>query len=316
MKNTLNYVKYSDIENWGSLDIGSQTQVAPYFIDQKLLTNSPTDTSYDIIMAVVNGACNNGMALNIHENSSDPLYAHDATDAGASLSMMFGNNIANISNAGIFAKSASTDISSYYMGGGLQNISVSNTTATWRTNTNMTSTSDSASAVQSMLLVLSLSVGGGLLQAPVISTLDTATATDTSAGSWFDTGLTATITPTDSTSTLLIIGTITCCGFSTGYEPIFRFDRDGSPILTGDTAGSRNTSTLISRQANNALNGIPFFYTVSSGSTAETTIKLQASHQNSSTEELFINQSRQLLDNDRFKAGISQLAVYELKGVA
>ncbi len=75
----------------------------------------------------------------------------------------------------------------------------------------------------------------------VVSTTKTDTFTTSTAGSWVDiTGLTATITPSSTSSKILVVATINSTVFRPGVVArAFQFVRGSTAIGVGDAAGSR-----------------------------------------------------------------------------
>lgn len=171
----------------------------------------------------------------------------------------------------------------------------------------------------SAINVLTLSEGKGLLQAPVVTTVDTTFTASVDSSTYADPGLSATITPTSATSKLLVIFNAVLGSATGGVDKTVRLklDRDGSDILVGDTAGNRSTCTLfdyIPAAGYNAnLSGM---YIVDSGSTSSTTIKALIGHNSSAAANVHLNRSDTDTDQATFYArGVSQIAVFEIEGV-
>jgi hypothetical protein len=116
--------------------------------------------------------------------------------------------------------------------------------------------------------------GGKVLQ---VVTATTATAVTNSTGSFDDTGITATITPTSATSTILIMISASAFTFSSGAVTYVnskaRIMRDATAILTNGNAqyveGASNNPIAIMGQLN-------FIYRDSPATTSATTYKLQS----------------------------------------
>ena len=116
--------------------------------------------------------------------------------------------------------------------------------------------------------------GGKVLQ---VVTATTATAVTNSTGSFDDTGITATITPTSATSTILIMISASAFTFSSGATTYVnskaRIMRGATAILTNGNAqyveGASNNPIAIMGQLN-------FIYIDSPATTSATTYKLQS----------------------------------------
>jgi len=87
-----------------------------------------------------------------------------------------------------------------------------------------------------------LALGGKIAQ--VISTTKTDTYTMSSQTYTTVTGLTATITPTSSSSTIYIVGSLSGVGDSGTSRGMARLVRDSTGLAQGDTAGSRVSGTV------------------------------------------------------------------------
>ena len=128
----------------------------------------------------------------------------------------------------------------------------------------------------------------------------TKTDTDSMSGLGFDDlGLSVTITPSSSTSKVLIL-CFASIAASSGYDVKLRLLRGSSPILVGDTAGDRvqattamtgNWTTVNYFRQNASIN-----YLDSPATTSATTYKLQASSYVSGVN-IYINRGHN--DNDR-----------------
>ena len=100
------------------------------------------------------------------------------------------------------------------------------------------------------------------------------TTISTASSTYSDTGLTATITPKFSTSKILVMITLACCGKYSGNTSLaLKVLRNGSSILNWDDGfGYNNTTAFIIAQG--ALN-----YLDSPATTSATTYKLQYASQ-------------------------------------
>lgn len=81
---------------------------------------------------------------------------------------------------------------------------------------------------------------GKVLQVVQVAKSDTFSTTVQDATFVDITGLSATITPTSATSTILVLASIGKCSCTTSNRSVnFRLDRNGTSIALGDTAGDR-----------------------------------------------------------------------------
>ena len=78
---------------------------------------------------------------------------------------------------------------------------------------------------------------GGIIQ--VVSSTKTDTFSSTTAGSFLDISLNATITPQSNSSKILILGSVNCAGSDTGLRFMTAIFRGSTQIALGDASGSR-----------------------------------------------------------------------------
>ncbi len=115
---------------------------------------------------------------------------------------------------------------------------------------------------------------GGVVQ--VQSTTKTDTWASTSTTFTDVTGLSVSITPTYTTSKILVFGHINCDGSSTVTQVYFRIVRDSTAICIGDAAGSRQRYTGRYYYADNNVAGMcPFSLLDSPSTTSTSTYKIQ-----------------------------------------
>ena len=124
--------------------------------------------------------------------------------------------------------------------------------------------------------------GGKVLQ--VVSTTKTDTFT-TSSSSWVDlTGLTVTITPSSTSSEILVSYDIGMSNTNSTYRAYARLVRGSTGIAVGDSAGSRQQCTSMMRPAaNNAYAQSSITYLDSPATTSATTYKVQIGSFNGNT---------------------------------
>ena len=159
---------------------------------------------------------------------------------------------------------------------------------------------------------------GHVLNAPghviqVVSSTLTSTASG-SGTSIVDTGLTATITPSSSSSKIYVNGYITL-GTSTFFAYCYLV-RGSTQIITGDAASSRPTPTVANTQhmgSNDIYNfeAVPFNYLDSPSTTSATTYKMQIRHYNSGT--WYVNRTHSDRDNSGYEPrGTSVITLMEI----
>ena len=152
---------------------------------------------------------------------------------------------------------------------------------------------------------------GKVLQ--VVQTVKTDTWSSTTANSWVDvTGMSVTITPSSSSSKILIIGTINYSGSTNVYG---RLLRGATPISVGDAAGSRALSTFSSgynHTDGNVGKCASINYLDSPSTTSATTYKIQFQMFNS----YFMALNRVVADTDSniSARGASTLIAMEIAG--
>jgi hypothetical protein len=157
---------------------------------------------------------------------------------------------------------------------------------------------------------------GSVLQ--VVSTAKTDTASISHAkGVWTDIPtLSVSITPTSSSSKILVMGQImvNTNGYP-GYSGA-RILRGATPIGVGDTAGSRasvSTSFLIDAGGAAAMATYPFIFLDSPSTTSSTTYKIQVQQYTSSgTATTYINRTSGDSDDVAYVRGISTITLMEI----
>ena len=154
--------------------------------------------------------------------------------------------------------------------------------------------------------------GGGIVQ------IKNAIKTDTqSAGGSSDfvdiTGLSVAITPTSSSSKILI-----CCNITAGHSATsnvsgFRLMRGSTPIAVGDVAGNRRQWTLgemtFYSNTNNTTHSVGGTFLDSPSTTSATTYKLQLYNKYNT---IYINRSGEDSDSENHGRGVSAITVMEV----
>jgi len=164
-----------------------------------------------------------------------------------------------------------------------------------------------------------VSVANGHTFAPPGHVIQVVSSTLTSAASGtgtsvVDTGLTATITPTSTSSKILINGYITV-GTSSFYVYCYLV-RGSTQIFKGDTASSRPTPTVANTQhmgGNDIYNfdALPLNFLDSPNTTSATTYKIQIRHYTTGT--WYINRTHSDRDNSGYEPrGTSVMTLMEI----
>ena len=155
----------------------------------------------------------------------------------------------------------------------------------------------------------------GILQ--VVSTAKTDVYTVSLAAGAVDTvnvtGLEVTITPTNSGSKLLIIGSV-----SVGHSDsrgAYRLIRDGAQSsFVGDTAGSRTRYTSSGRSLDTITSSTSFVFLENANSTSSTTYGIRLGNPSSGTATVTVNQSQTNTDSANFGRFASSITIMEVAG--
>jgi|TARA_R100000353_G_scaffold160226_2_gene119867 hypothetical protein len=144
--------------------------------------------------------------------------------------------------------------------------------------------------------------GGGIIQ--IKQTVQTDTASS-SADSFTNIGPTVSITPTSSTSKILVRFSLVGFGSAANYSYFFRLARGGSAIGVGDASGSRTqASTTIDTYGDGGLSAIQtsFEFLDSPATTSATTYSIQFRRGTSSAGTFYIGRN----DYDADEVGIGR----------
>jgi hypothetical protein len=155
--------------------------------------------------------------------------------------------------------------------------------------------------------------GSGQVPVQVVSTTKTDTFASATA-SWNDiTGLSVTITPTNSANKILVMYNI-MTGETSSQFPMIRIVRGSTVIAVGDLAGSRTqaTTSAWSNGANNATHIQSMNFLDSPSTTSATTYKLQTIA--TAGQSVFLNRNGRD-DNASYEPrGVSTITVMEISG--
>lgn len=152
--------------------------------------------------------------------------------------------------------------------------------------------------------------GGGISQ--VVSTIKTDTFTMSSTTFADITGLSVTITPSSSSSKILVLATVVHVGTVQTSASGIRLMRAGSPISVGDTAGSRIS---VSGSESYATYGVSLasdsvMYLDSPGTTSATTYNIQIRAYSATA---YVNRTPVDSDDQAYYRGVSSITVMEVK---
>lgn len=181
---------------------------------------------------------------------------------------------------------------------------------TWDRNVSGVTTINS----QSNLFQLLMTVGYGLHQAPATSSIAaTVDCGSIAYGSFGDPSLSVSITPTSSSSNLLITGQVCVSDGNVGTSG-FKLQRDGSDILKGDASSNRTRLTCSELVSTPEIGIYTFMYMVNSTATSATTFKVLIPCLHTAGSNVYLNRSRTDTDSTSFVRGVSNLTVYEFIG--
>jgi len=155
--------------------------------------------------------------------------------------------------------------------------------------------------------------GGKLLQ--VVQTEKTDVSSSVTGTAWTDFGLSVDITPSSSSSKILVLCQMNISNNS-GYDVRTRLMRDSTPIFIGDAAGSRpRASTVFYGTYQSGYGGftVPISYVDSPGTTSQITYKVQGATFTTST--VYLNRGPNDTDNANYESRTpSSIIVMEVAG--
>ena len=153
---------------------------------------------------------------------------------------------------------------------------------------------------------------GAVLQ--VVTTTKTDTFTTTSTSFSDVTGLSATITPSSTSSKILVLVS-TNAGTNPSGVAEFKLLRGSTEILLADSAGSRSrtTFTLYTGSGNNGAAGVGTNFLDSPSTTSATTYKITM-RSNSSGQIVAVNRTQDDADGASTSRGTSTITLMEIAG--
>ena len=151
---------------------------------------------------------------------------------------------------------------------------------------------------------------GGTIQQIVQATPITAATASTTSTTFVDiTGITVDITPTLSSSTILVCWNLSI-GANTGWHARLRLVRDSTSIAIGDANGSRAQATADVGYNLSMLNNSSIMFEDNPSTTSATTYKAQWASESGGT--VYLNRSYANTDNSDFVTGVSTITVWEI----
>jgi len=148
--------------------------------------------------------------------------------------------------------------------------------------------------------------GGKILQVIQATKTDTASVTGTSYSSVFS----ASITPSSSSSTIIVMAMLSV-GAQTNNFALIRLVRGGNTLLLADTAGSRARTTTVSYvNVAGSFQSTPVLYQDSPATTSACTYEIHFA--SNSTGSVFLNRSATDTDGATFPRGTSSIILMEV----
>jgi hypothetical protein len=151
---------------------------------------------------------------------------------------------------------------------------------------------------------LGITSGGKILQVVQATKTDTASVT----GQAFSSVFTGSITPSATTSRILIFGMLALGG--NGQYPMIRLTRSATNVLQGDAAGSRIRVLTQTHPINNAMVNAVISVVDSPATTSAITYEIEIASQSSGT--VYLNRSSADTDSANFARASSTLIFMEI----
>ena len=165
-------------------------------------------------------------------------------------------------------------------------------------------------AVSGTVLTTTSPKAGNVIQ--VVSTTKTDAFSSTSTSFTDITGLSVSITPTASSSKILVMYSLSMSAISGEYSSIFRMVRGSTAICIGDTSGSRTRATNMNRTSTGNQNQswvLSQNFLDSPATTSSTTYKIQGFVQ---AGTFYVNRTQLNDDGDYIGATTSTITVMEI----
>ena len=161
--------------------------------------------------------------------------------------------------------------------------------------------------------------GAGVPQGTILQVQSFAYTDDNKSGTgttFADTGLTVSITPTATSSKIMVMAQVSM-GASTNYRFAIRLVRDSTAIFVGDSSGSRTLATAAHQGSGGNMIDVtfPVMFLDSPSTTSATTYKIQAAAEQSAGS-WYLNRggASSFADNSTVYVAASSITVMEVAG--
>tara|TARA_R100001129_G_C5256373_1_gene229801 strand:- start:135 stop:659 length:525 start_codon:yes stop_codon:yes gene_type:complete len=154
---------------------------------------------------------------------------------------------------------------------------------------------------------------GGIIQ--VVTSTKTDTFSSTTAGSFLDISLNATITPQSNSSNILILASVNCAGSDTGLRFMTGIFRGSTQIAQGDASSSRQRCSWqgVGTHANAQHSVNHNFIDTGISTTSATTYHIKLFNE-ASGYNVYVNRSHTDGDSSTHGRSISSITLMELGG--
>lgn len=283
------------------------------------LAGTPTISSPTITSPAISSPAISGTATMTGAFGNTSLRVLD-TDASHALKIVPGSNITADRTFTITTGDADRTLT---MGGNVTFSGAFNATFTLTAGTSVTlptsgtliSSADTGTVTNTMLASTAVTAskvasnsGAGI---PVQVAMGTFTTTGSIGAGYSDTGVTVSITPTSSSSKILVRAAMCVGGPSTDHIHL-RLVRNSTPIGVGDTSSNRTlVTTAAQAQTGGELVSCILEWLDSPATTSATTYKVQGG--TSAGNTAYINRSNTDTDSSAFSRGVSTITVMEIK---
>ena len=156
--------------------------------------------------------------------------------------------------------------------------------------------------------------GGGIIQTKSTVKTDTASFSISSGGEYDYTSFSVSITPTSTSSKILLTGFVSC-SLSGGEQDVkYYINRDGSALnaARGDADGSRSRVTAGGFTNDYVLTSVPINFLDSPATTSAVTYNLVFRHTSGVSRTFYINRMPSSNDNSKYSRGASVLTAMEV----
>ena len=158
---------------------------------------------------------------------------------------------------------------------------------------------------------------GSILQVVSTTKTDTFSATVAAGAYTAVTGLSASITPSSTSSKILVLGFVSVGGGSAlSRSPFIKLLRGATLIGAGDSAGSRALvhSGANAADAGQAIDNVVLNFLDSPATTSSVTYSVEIGHSRGGTETVVVNSSRSDTDSNGTPRSVSTITLMEVAG--